>query len=369
LMISNTQSYDINILIAPVDDPKSSYKYSLTVNPSDPFVVPAGTKKKVRIEMTILCTTTLRMAFSVKTWKDQESQYKETILPFETESQLTSSLDPDELEKKTQIDEGYLCRVYKGRYRGMKVAIEVYERRADMSLRSFDRTFRDEIKILDGFRHPAIVNFIGAAHVANTFQIVTEFCQYGSLTNAMTEHPEKFNELMKVKTLVDVSSAMDYLHRSGIAHRDLKPDNILITSLDPCCGVVCAKLTGFESSRDVNHLKSKMMVTHVGTPLYMAPELLKFVKYDSSVDVYSFAMVMHFVFSGKHPFIDDPCTMNGYTLGTAVISGERPEIPATCPSALSELMQKCWSGEPSERPSFEQIHNVLKVFFKGIHDV
>ena len=48
-------------------------------------------------------------------------------------------------------------------------------------------------------------------------------------------------------------------------------------------------------------------------------------------------------------------------------AGKRPEIPPACPPVLSELMQKCWSGEPSERPSFEHVHTVLDNYFNSTY--
>ena len=98
LVVKNRQTCDINVLISPVDDPRISYKCTVVVEHQNPFVLEAGAEEVVEIKMKVLCTTALRMEFLIKTWKNEEFQYKEARLPFETESELSTSLDPAELK-------------------------------------------------------------------------------------------------------------------------------------------------------------------------------------------------------------------------------------------------------------------------------
>ena len=195
------------------------------------------------------------------------------------------------------------------------------------------------------------------------YATIVDLCQYGNIVDAMKKHPDSFNDLLRIKCILDVSSAMHYLHESGFVHRDLKPQKVLIGSLEPY-SEVCAKLTGFEVARSYNRTHSELMLTMTGTPLFMAPEIMICKPYDKSVDAYSFALVMYYVITGKMPYIDDPSSETLVSLASAVKSGKRPGIPASCSPAISELMQKCWSGNPSERPSFEVINNTIKEVFQ-----
>ena len=174
----------------------------------------------------------------------------------------------------------------------------------------------------------------------------------------MEHFPDVFNQKLKVKCLLDSASAILFLHQLDIMYRDLKPNNILVVSLKPH-SEVCAKLTDFGTARDLNPFKKEVSKTQVGSTNFMAPELINAAVHNKSVDTYSFAMVMFYIFSGEIPFK----TKDAVGLIQSVNSGERPDIPSTCPPEISELMQKGWKGEPSERPSFETIHDVLDKLF------
>ena len=78
--------------------------------------------------------------------------------------------------------------------------------------------------------------------------------------------------------MLDAAKGIQYLHENGILHRDIKPDNFLVISLDE--NLVNAKLTDFGSARNFNLLMTNMTFTKgVGTPKYMAPEILFKEKY------------------------------------------------------------------------------------------
>ena len=233
------------------------------------------------------------------TWIQGTSQHKKALMPFETESQLSIYLDDDELERGEEIGSGGFGTVYRGMYRGRKVAIKMLKEKDEVKLSIFTK----EVEKSSQFRHPAIVGFVGFVKVSDNFSIVTDLCQYGSLSSAMKKYPEAFNEILKVKCLLDIAYAMIFLHQSGIIHRDLKSDNFLVVSLDPH-SEVCAKLSDFGLTRDFNRFQSEMAKTVAGTYIFMAPEMFLNKSYDKSVDVYSFAMVMYFVLTGKLPFED-----------------------------------------------------------------
>jgi len=278
---------------------------------------------------------------------------------------LPSKLDPSELEKGELVGRGSFGVVFKGKYHGQEVAIKELLGQEYMT-EAQKADFLKEVGMMERLHHEAIVTFIGAVLEPGKFAIVSEFCQYGSMTSAMEHHPDEFkNETLKIKILVDAANSMKFLHGSNIIHRDLKPDNYLIVSLDSNAPVV-AKLSDFGTSREVDKNQNKMQMTKdVGTPLFMAPEILKGSSdYDQSVDVYSFSLIMYYLFSGKLPFEDDPTVKNEWALSNAIISGKRPPIPESLNTqkGLQGLMKACWSGNPSERPTFDVIYDYLKKF-------
>ena len=92
--------------------------------------------------------------------------------------------------------------------------------------------------------------------------------------------------------MLDAARGLAYLHSNGILHRDIKPDNVLVFSLGEVIGVN-GKLMDFGSSRNINLLMTNMTFTKgIGTPTYMAPEVLNEEKYKKAADVFSFGVTV-----------------------------------------------------------------------------
>eukprot|EP01097_Dermamoeba_algensis_P003207 TRINITY_DN2285_c0_g1_i3.p1 TRINITY_DN2285_c0_g1~~TRINITY_DN2285_c0_g1_i3.p1 ORF type:complete len:147 (+),score=28.89 TRINITY_DN2285_c0_g1_i3:125-565(+) len=139
---------------------------------------------------------------------------------------------------------------------------------------------------------------------------------------------------------------MNYLHSLSpkIIHRDLKSLNLLLDSN----GMI--KVADFGLARV--RIDSGNMTTKVGTPLYMAPELIRGEQYTESVDVYSFGIILWEMFTNITPFKGmDPLNV---CLGVAY-QGLRPVIPSNCPLPLSHLITSCWNSAAELRPSFDSI--------------
>ena len=251
--------------------------------------------ESVTISLKILCTAEIMLTVSVKSWLNQASQPKEVLLQFWAESEQSSRLDPDEVKKDKVIGRGGNAVVYGGFYHGKKVAIKEILNQDCMTTEDFD-DFMKEVTMMEKLSHEAIVKFIGVLLVPMKLAIVSELCEYGSFQSAMSRFPEVFDDKLKIKCLVDAASAMEFLHGLDIIHRDLKPENLLVVSLDFHAPIV-AKLSDFGTTRDVSNVKRKMALTNgIGTPLYMAPEILEGSKnYGKPVDVYSFSRRYNFL--------------------------------------------------------------------------
>jgi len=94
----------------------------------------------------------------------------------------------------------------------------------------------------------------------------------------------------------------------------------------------------------------------------MAPEILRGSdSYDKSVDVYSFALIMYYTFTGAIPFAD--VVMPPWELSNSIISGKRPSIPESCPAKERKIIEKCWNVTPNQRPTFDKIQAFLKSYY------
>ncbi|ELP89112.1 protein serine/threonine kinase, putative [Entamoeba invadens IP1] len=141
-------------------------------------------------------------------------------------------------------------------------------------------------------------------------------------------------------------------------HRDIKPDNILVFSLD-VNDKVNAKLTDFGSSRNINMMMTNMTFTKgIGTPKYTAPEILKKEKYKKSADIFSLGVTMFECFSWKEAYPKEDFKYP-WKIAEFVMSGKRLENSHHIPNNVFAIIASCWCLNSNERISSEEV--VLKL--------
>ncbi|ETI25948.1 hypothetical protein G647_02725 [Cladophialophora carrionii CBS 160.54] len=183
-----------------------------------------------------------------------------------------------------------------------------------------DLKFDSELNIMKNLKHPNIVNYIDCHNYQHWIYILMEFVPYGELAQQLRNRgaiPEADVQQIAKQIL----HALDYLHRRNITHRDIKPDNILIASLNP----LIVKLSDFGLSKCVTDQET-FLKTFCGTLLYCAPEVYPDYgtytqgsapkrrrglgeaatkpppsPYDQSVDMWSFGAVIFHLLCGKPP--------------------------------------------------------------------
>lgn len=262
------------------------------------------------------------------------------------------------LKFKSQIGGGAFGVVYRGEWNGTPVAIKrVLSHKATGS--ALD-DLRKEIQIMSKLVHTNIVSFYGAVlDDEDPLCIVYEFMDMGSLYDLTHDrkNPISLGFDSCVKISLQIARGIAYLHSQGIVHRDLKSPNILINNNWN------VKITDFGLSRSKQ--ESEAMKTVVGSPAWMAPEILEHKPYDESVDVYSFGILMWELYSGQRPFKD----MAPLQIAMAVISkDQRPPISDDMPPPLSKLISECWAKDPKDRPSLESIMQRLHDMDPHPHD-
>jgi len=161
-----------------------------------------------------------------------------------------------------------------------------------------------------------------------------------------------------------IAMGMRYLHERNIIHRDLKAANVLVFAhvfgtVDPINlqpHIFEFMVADFECSVGV-----------VGTRFWRAPEILEAVKnynvfqklelFTKQADVYSFGMTCYEILSGGMPLED--LRRNDYD---SIIGGTRPMLPSQTPLWMVNLINRCWHKDPSMRPPFEEIVEILKPY-------
>lgn len=138
---------------------------------------------------------------------------------------------------------------------------------------------------------------------------------------------------------------MDFLHKNNRIHRDLKDTNVLIDNNGH------PRITGFTSSAYLE--EGQKLDAKIGTPLYMAPEVIKG-EYDFSADVYSFAILMYKILTGKEPIGEE---RHAHRHMQQVLDGCRPVIDQPIKESFRGVIEKCWSEDTDERLTFEELFN------------
>ncbi|XP_017606983.1 serine/threonine-protein kinase STY46-like [Gossypium arboreum] len=237
--------------------------------------------------------------------------------------------------------------LYKGTFYGQDVAIKVL--RIEHLNENLRREFTQEVNIMRKIQHKNVVQFFGACTTPPNLCIVTEFMSGGSIYDLLHKQKSGFKLPLLLKLAIDVSEGMSYLHQNGIMHRDLKAANLLMDEN----GVV--KIADFGVARV--QAQPGVMTAETGTYRWMAPEVIEHKPYDHKADVFSFGVVLWEMLTGKLPY--ENLTPLQAAVGV-VQKGLRPVIPQYTRPKFVELLERCWQQDPSLRPEFSEITNLLE---------
>ncbi|KAK8890603.1 hypothetical protein M9Y10_035383 [Tritrichomonas musculus] len=192
--------------------------------------------------------------------------------------------------------------------------------------------------------------------------IITQFKKNGSLETLTDKYLEskgaerdKMNPTIRSKIIFGIAATMKQVHQKNVIHRDLKPDNIFLDdNLEP-------QIADFGLSKVIMNKIDMTMV--LGTPFFMAPELFMDGdegSYTVAVDVYAFAFIIYKMFTNKILFADKRPIRSHQQYMMKIGKGLRPVRPDSIPDKYWDLIQHCWDQEPSSRPTFEDITEILK---------
>lgn len=211
-----------------------------------------------------------------------------------------------------------------------------------------------EISILLGIQHQTIIKFHGYSlkdFEGNDYvTLLLDYAENGSLADYLKKVRRgkvcNLDNTAKQKILVGVACAMMYLHKHNVIHRDLKPGNILLDeNLKPL-------VSDFGLSRFYSDEASKSKTGCVGTISYMAPEVMTDTKYDIKADVYSFGILMYEIITDSIPYQNEkPFTL----MNKIKYENLRPQFNVQLKESLQLLIEQCWSSDPKDRPTFDEI--------------
>ncbi|KAK8852543.1 hypothetical protein M9Y10_017528 [Tritrichomonas musculus] len=275
-------------------------------------------------------------------------------------------LDLDEFDIKNKIGKGGFAVVYTVTKKSTNeiFAAKILQNAIDDISCDQMLSISHEVNIMSKLNHPSILKFYGYSPVNFENQknpiILTEFAPNGDLKHIIQLERQSmavsgWDDTKKLIIIYGIASGMSYLHKNDIIHRDLKPENILMDNL------LFPKISDFGLSKITQSGNNQTMQSNAnvkGTPIYIAPEIWETQKYGKEGDVYSFSLILYEIMTNEVPFKDIFSISQVYV--NIVVKGKRPDFTFPVPNSYRQLIEKCWSYDPRDRPTFDQIITQLK---------
>lgn len=208
-----------------------------------------------------------------------------------------------------------------------------------------------EVDIISGLDHPNIIKFHETYHDQYYFHIVMEYCKGKEVFNKIVEDGLIIEKKVAM-VIIKVLHAISYCHSRGVTHRDLKPENILFDSNNQDSEI---KLIDFGLSRKYNN--NEKMHTILGTPYYIAPEVLQG-DYTEKCDVWSIGALSYIMLCGDPPFkgVSNSEIFNKI-LREAIKFDERKWRSIS--KEAQSFIQYCMNKNPDKRPGPKEALNHL----------
>jgi tetratricopeptide (TPR) repeat protein len=248
-----------------------------------------------------------------------------------------------------ELGGGGMSRVFVAREEALRrnVVVKVLppDLLAGVNAERFDR----EIELAAGLQHPHIVPVLTAGNMSGVPYYTMPFVDGESLRGRLTTTGAlPMTEVIGI--LRDVAKALAYAHERGIVHRDIKPDNVLLSGGS-------ATVTDFGIAKAISAARTAapggtltQIGTSIGTPAYMSPEQAAAdPAMDHRADIYSFGCLAYEVITGRPPFLaKSPQKLLAAQMGEAPqpVGELRPDVPAP----LAQLVMKCLAKDADDRP-------------------
>ncbi|KAJ4267605.1 Protein kinase of the Mitotic Exit Network [Fusarium torreyae] len=236
------------------------------------------------------------------------------------------------------LGKGAFGSVYKAFNWGNGEAVAVKQIKLADLPKSELRMIESEIDLLKNLHHDNIVKYIGFVKSVDALNIILEYCENGSL-HSICKAYGKFPENLVGVYMTQVLQGLQYLHDQGVIHRDIKGANILTTK----DGTV--KLADFGVSTSTLAGGQDKEAQVVGTPYWMAPEIIQLSGASSASDIWSVGCTVIELLQGKPPYHN----LAAMPALFAIVNDDHPPLPEGISAAARDFLMQCFQKDPNLR--------------------
>ncbi|XP_042427436.1 serine/threonine-protein kinase ATG1c-like isoform X1 [Zingiber officinale] len=248
-----------------------------------------------------------------------------------------------------QIGAGAFSTVWRARHRVRGTEVAVKEIVMDRLSKKLQENLLSEVSILRRINHPNIIALYDFIQTSGRIYLVLEYCKDGDLSVYIQNHG-RVPEIIAKHFMQQLASGLQVLRDNNVIHRDLKPQNLLLSTHG---GNFVLKIADFGFARSL--APRGLAETLCGSPLYMAPEVMQFQKYDAKADLWSVGIILYQLVTGKTPFTGN----SQIQLLQNVLKTNELHFPFDCnlSSECVDLCQKLLRRNAVERLTFEEFFN------------
>ncbi|KAM0333375.1 hypothetical protein ACHAQA_002036 [Verticillium albo-atrum] len=236
------------------------------------------------------------------------------------------------------LGKGAFGSVYKAFNWGTGEAVAVKQIKLADLPKSELRMIESEIDLLKNLHHDNIVKYLGFVKSVDCLNIVLEYCENGSL-HSICKAYGKFPENLVGVYMTQVLQGLQYLHDQGVIHRDIKGANILTTK----DGTVKLADFGVSTSTLANGQDKEAQV--VGTPYWMAPEIIQLSGASPASDIWSVGSTVIELLQGKPPYHN----LAAMPALFAIVNDDHPPLPEGISPASRDFLMQCFQKDPNLR--------------------